>query len=246
MMATVQPGATLVLAHNGHKSAFAALVLSGAVPSASIPSMPRTGRWRMAWTLTSSRACGMPSASEGGDGVPPTYYGVSADVKALAEVCHARGLPLMTDDAWGTRYSFSSRLPPSALESGPDLAIGSVHKTLNGFAQTSVPSVHGDRLEMSRLEPAFELAQPTSAWSLLLSSIDAGRRQFERDGEALLGDALDRAERLRAAVRGAARPAPDGLRGRAWGVRVRSHARDVRRARTRPDRVLSGRPATPA
>src|SRR4051794_26753403 len=53
---------------------------------------------------------------------------------------------------------------------------------------------------MSRLELVFELAQSTSASSLLLSSIDAARRQFERDGEALLGRALDRAERLQAAV----------------------------------------------
>src|SRR5215218_1259365 len=63
--------------------------------------------------------------------VTPTYYGVSANVRALAEVTHAHGLPLITDDAWGLDYSFCSRLPPSALESGADLAIGSVHKTLN-------------------------------------------------------------------------------------------------------------------
>jgi arginine decarboxylase len=131
----------------------------------------------------------------------PSYYGVSADVKALAELSHARGLPLLTDDAWGLDYSFCSRLPPSALESGADLAIGSVHKTLNGFSQTSVLSVQGDRIDTSRLELVFELAQSTSASALLLSSIDAARSQFERDGEELLGRAIDHAERLRAAVR---------------------------------------------
>jgi arginine/lysine/ornithine decarboxylase len=130
----------------------------------------------------------------------PTYYGVSADVKALAEICHAHGIPLMTDDAWGLDYSFCSRLPPSALESGADLAIGSVHKTLNGFGQTSVLSVQGDLIDTTRLEMAFELEQSTSASSLLLSSIDAARRQFQRDGEQLLGRALDHAERLRAAI----------------------------------------------
>jgi arginine/lysine/ornithine decarboxylase len=35
---------------------------------------------------------------------------------------------------------------------------------------------------------------------LLISSIDAARRQFQRDGEWLLGDAIDRAQRLRAAI----------------------------------------------
>jgi arginine decarboxylase len=130
----------------------------------------------------------------------PTYYGVSADVKSLAEVCHARGLPLITDDSWGLDYSFCSRLPPSAIESGADLAIGRVHKTLNGFGQTSVLSVQGNRIDTARLELVFELEQSTSASSLLLSSIDAARRQFQRDGEQLLGRAIDHALRLRAAI----------------------------------------------
>jgi arginine/lysine/ornithine decarboxylase len=97
-------------------------------------------------------------------------------------------------------YSFCSRLPPSALESGADLAIGSVHKTLNGFGQTSVLSVQGDRIDRERLELVFELEQSTSASALLIASIDAARRQFQRDGEALLGGAIDRALRLREAI----------------------------------------------
>src|SRR3954452_11751810 len=132
----------------------------------------------------------------------PTYYGVSADVAGLAAVAHDKGIPLMTDDAWGLDYSFCSRLPKSALSSGADLAIGSVHKTLNGFGQTSVLSVQGDLIDTSRLELVFELEQSTSASALLLSSIDAARRQFQRDGEQLLGRAIDHANRLRDAIAG--------------------------------------------
>jgi arginine/lysine/ornithine decarboxylase len=106
----------------------------------------------------------------------------------------------MTDDAWGLDYSFCSRLPESALACGADLAIRSVHKTLNGFGQTSVLSVQGELIDTSRLELVFELEQSTSASSLLLSSIDAARRQFQRDGEELLGRAIDHALRLRAAI----------------------------------------------
>jgi arginine decarboxylase len=129
-----------------------------------------------------------------------TYYGVSADVAALADIAHAHDLPLLTDDAWGLDYPFCSRLPPSALESGSDLAIGSVHKTLTGLAQTSVLSIKGGRIDPVRLALVFQLQQSSSASSLLLSSIDAARRQFQRDGERLLGGAIDRARRLRAAI----------------------------------------------
>jgi len=130
----------------------------------------------------------------------PTYYGFSSDVAALADVAHAHDVPLLTDDAWGLDYCFSSRLPPSAMESGADLAIGSVHKTLTGLCQTSVLSVKGDRIDTDRLQLVVELEQSTSASSLLLSSIDAARRQFQRDGERLLGGAIDLAHRLRASI----------------------------------------------
>src|SRR3954467_15173068 len=203
MMTAVRPGETLVMARNGHKSAFSGLVLSGARPV--YVDAVYDERWQVAHGVDPGELERVLDAHPEAKAVmmfTPTYYGVSDDIKALAELCHARGLPLVTDDAWGLDYSFCSRLPPAALESGVDLAIGSVHKTLNGFGQTSVLSVQGERLDSARLELAFELAQSTSASALLLSSIDAARAQFERDGEQLLGRALDHAERLRDAIRG--------------------------------------------
>lgn len=75
-----------------------------------------------------------------------------------------------------------------------------MHKTLNGFGQTSVLSVQGDLIDQERLQLVFELEQSTSASALLPASIDAARRQFQRDGERLLGRAIDQARRLRAAI----------------------------------------------
>jgi arginine decarboxylase len=201
MMAAIKPGETLVMARNGHKSAFSGLVLSGARPVYVDPVYD--GRWQLAHGVDPGELERVLAAHPEARAVmvfTPSYYGVSADVKALADVAHGHGLPLLTDDAWGLDYSFCSRLPPSALESGADLAIGSVHKTLNGFGQTSVLSLQGERIDASRLEMVFELEQSTSASALLLSSIDAARRQFQRDGEQLLGRAIDHAHRLRAAI----------------------------------------------
>jgi arginine/lysine/ornithine decarboxylase len=201
MLATVRPGETIVMARNGHKSAFAALVLSGARPVYVDPVYDP--RWQVAHGVDPAELQRVLDAHPETRAVmvfTPTYYGVSADVASLAAVAHAHGVPLLTDDAWGLDYSFCSRLPPSAMESGADLAIGSVHKTLTGLGQTSVLSVQGDRIDTARLQLVFELEQSTSASALLLSSIDAARRQFQRDGERLLGRAIDHAHRLRAAV----------------------------------------------
>src|SRR3954452_20546836 len=201
MMTAVHPGETIVMARNGHKSAFSGLVLSGARPVYVDPVYD--DEWQVAHGVDPAeleRVLVTHPEARAVTVFTPSYYGVSADVRAVAEVCHARDLPLITDDAWGLDYGFCSRLPPSAMESGADLAIGSVHKTLNCFGQTSVLSLQGDRIDSARLELLFELEQSTSASSLLLSSIVAARRQFQRDGEELLGRAIDHALRLREAI----------------------------------------------
>jgi arginine/lysine/ornithine decarboxylase len=129
----------------------------------------------------------------------PSYYGTTADVRALAAACHERGLPLVTDDAWGLDYEISHHpdLPSGALAEGSDLAIGSVHKTLSGLSQTSVLSVGSDRIDTERLKLCFELEESTSVSALLLSSIDGARRQFMREGEELLERAVTSAHLLR-------------------------------------------------
>jgi arginine/lysine/ornithine decarboxylase len=200
MMAVAGPGQTIVIARNGHKSAFAGLVLSGTRPVYVEPSYdaelelaldPRAEVFAAALDAHPGAAAAMVTT--------PSYYGTSADVAALAEVCHSRDLPLVTDDAWGLDYALSGHpeLPPGALEQGSDLAIGSVHKTLTGLCQTSVLSVGSDRIDMERLSLCFELEESTSTSALLLSSIDGARRQFVRDGEQLLNRAVRSARLLR-------------------------------------------------
>jgi arginine decarboxylase len=198
MMTAVHPGETLVMARNGHKSAFSGLVISGAMPVYVEPEYDE--RWQVAHGIDPQKLD--KALHEHPEAVAamiftPTYYGISADVKAIAETAHAHGVPLLTDDAWGLDYSFSRKLPPSAMESGADLSIGSVHKTLNGLSQTSVLSHAGDRIDSTRLSMVFELLQSTSASSLLLSSIDAARHEFQYHGEELLGHAIEIAEDIR-------------------------------------------------
>ncbi len=43
--------------------------------------------------------------------VSPTYYGMVADVAGCAEVCHAAGVPLVVDQAWGPHFGFHPDLP---------------------------------------------------------------------------------------------------------------------------------------
>src|SRR3954447_3470659 len=200
LLAVAGPGETLVVARNGHKSLFTGMVLSGARPVWVDPYYDEE--------LEIALDAEVGDFAEQLDAHPeakaamintPSYYGTSADVRALAELCHARDLPLVTDDAWGLDYALCGHpdLPEGALAQGSDLAIGSVHKTLTGLCQTSVLSVGSDRIDTERLQLCFELEESTSASSLLLSSIDGARRQFVREGTDLLDRAVKSARLMR-------------------------------------------------
>src|SRR5947209_3513673 len=200
IMSVVGPGETLVMARNGHKSAFAGLILSGARPIYVDPYYDE--QLELAHGVLVEDLVGCLDAHLEDKAVmifTPSYYGTSADVRAIAEDCHARDLPLVTDDAWALDYAVSGHpdLPEGALAQGSDLAIGSVHKTLTGLSQTSVLSLGSDRIDTERLSLCFELEQSTSSSALLLSSIDGARRQFVRDGTQLLDRAVRSARLLR-------------------------------------------------
>src|SRR3954452_1897319 len=203
LMAVAGPGETVVMARNGHKSSFAGLVLSGAKPAYVDPYYDEELEIALG-PLPADVAAALDAHPEAKAVLifTPSYYGTSADVRAIADLCHERDVPLVTDDAWGLDYSLSGHpeLPEAALEQGSDLAIGSVHKTLSGLSQTSVLSVGSDRIDMERLSLCFELEESTSASSLLLSSIDGARRQFVREGEQLLDRAVQTAKAIRAGL----------------------------------------------
>src|SRR3954469_12443200 len=200
VMAVAGPGDTIVMARNGHKSVFAALVLSGARPVWVDPYYDEELEVALG-PLPETFAAALDEHPEARAGMvfTPSYYGTSADVRALADACHARGLPLVTDDAWGLDYALSGHpdLPEGALAQGSDLAIGSVHKTLTGMGQTSVLSVGSDRIDTERLQLCFELEESTSASTLLLSSIDGARCQAVREGRDLLDRAISAAQLAR-------------------------------------------------
>lgn len=200
MLAVVGPGDTIVMARNGHRSAFAGLILSGARPGDVDPHDDE--ELEIAHAVLAEdveRALQQHPEAKAVMLFSPSYYGASADIHAIAEVAHAHGVPLVTDDAWGLDYAFGDvdELPEPALTQGADLAIGSVHKTLTGLSQTSVISVSSDRIDTERLRLCFELQASTSSSVLLLSSIGGARAQFVREGHELLERGITLSHRLR-------------------------------------------------
>ncbi|WP_254605179.1 aminotransferase class I/II-fold pyridoxal phosphate-dependent enzyme [Sphingomonas bacterium] len=129
--------------------------------------------------------------------VSPTYFGVTSDIAALAHACHARGVPLICDAAWGGAFAFCEALPPDALAKGADVAVYSLHKTLGALTQGSALLARGELVDRQRLWMAYELFQTTSPSVPILASLDAARREHALHGEAAWTKVLARAADLR-------------------------------------------------
>ena len=132
--------------------------------------------------------------------VSPSFCGVASDIASIAAIAHARDIPLYVDEAWGPHFRFHPALPLSAIESGADAVVGSVHKLLPAVSQGSVLHVQSTRLDIGRIETAVRMMQTTSPLLPIVATIDAARRQMALSGEFLLGRAIELAKQLRARV----------------------------------------------
>ena len=172
--------------------------------------------------------------------VSPTYFGAVADVAALAEVAHGRGLPLIADEAWGAHLHFSSALPTAALECGADVVLSSTHKIAGSITQSAVLHIGEceDRIDERILDRAVTLVESTSPNALLTASLDATRRQAAVHGEELLAETVESLAELRQRIRElpGLDVLDDRIVGRAGRARLRPDPAGGRRPRPRRHR----------
>ena len=109
----------------------------------------------------------------------PDYLGNVADVAALANACHSKGIPLLVDNAHGAYLAFTEpSLHPLAL--GADVCCDSAHKTLpvlTGGAYLHVSQSAPKHFKNHRLtRSAMSLFASTSPSYLILQSLDLCNR----------------------------------------------------------------------
>jgi lysine decarboxylase len=201
-LALAGPGRSVVLQRNSHASLIDGLVLSGGIPTFVAPEVEEG--LGMAHGVTADALAGALTLAPEADAafvVSPTYYGMAADVAALAEVAHAASTALVVDQAWGPHFGFHPGVPPSALALGADAVLTSTHKIVGSLTQSAMLHLGpGGRVDEDRLARAVRLVRSTSPSALLLGSLDAARRQLAVHGEALLERTLHAAGLAVAAI----------------------------------------------
>lgn len=103
----------------------------------------------------------------------PDYLGGELDIKALSDVAHKYGVPLIVDNAHGAYLHFLSE-KRHPVDLGADMCCDSAHKTLpvlTGGAYLHI-SKNADKSYCDKAKKAMEMFASTSPSYLILQSLD--------------------------------------------------------------------------
>jgi lysine decarboxylase len=194
-------GGRIVVSRNLHASLFSGLVLAGLEPVWVRPDIDAaTGLPRSVPAARVEEALTRAGDARAVFLVEPSYVGVLSDVVAVAAAAHARGIPLLVDQAWGAHFGFHPELPRHTLALGADAMVTSAHKTLTAFTQGAYLFARAGLLDLARVDGAFEMLHTTSPSAAILASLDRTRALMAERGEELLGRTIALARWARAAL----------------------------------------------
>ncbi|MBB5958602.1 arginine/lysine/ornithine decarboxylase [Saccharothrix tamanrassetensis] len=201
MLSVAGPHEKLIVPRHAHKSVVSALILSGVRPVWLSP------HWDAERHLSHppgpDQVRELFQAEPEAKGmllVTPDDYGTCGDIRAVADVCHEFGKPLIVDEAWGAHLPFHPDLPQWGMDAGADVVVTSVHKSGAAVEQSSVFHVQGDLVDPKVLKTREDLLGTTSPTSLVYATLDGWRRHMVQHGEELLTAVLALAHSTRAAV----------------------------------------------
>ncbi|GGI97603.1 arginine decarboxylase [Alicyclobacillus cellulosilyticus] len=199
VLATVGPGDKILVPRNVHKSVLTAIMLADAHPVFLHPEVDH--QWGIAHGLsveTVAKALAEHPDAKALLVINPTYFGVANDLKRIVDLAHARGIPVLVDEAHGVHIGFHEALPVSAMQAGADMAATSVHKLGGSLTQSSVLNVRAGLVDPRHVQVVMSMLTTTSTSYLLLASLDVARKELALHGRERVERAIRLAQEARA------------------------------------------------
>lgn len=181
-------GDTVLVARNCHKSVYHAIYMNGLRPVYLMPGFDPSVQLNTEISAGDVRAALLREPKiRAVIIVSPTYDGVVSDIEAIAREVHARGIPLIVDEAHGAHFGFHPYFPTNANVKGADIVIHSLHKTLPSLTQTALLHMNGGIVRRERVREYLHMLQSSSPSYVLMASIDACVDLLENQREKLFG-----------------------------------------------------------
>lgn len=113
----------------------------------------------------------------------PNYEGVISNIKKISEIAHKYNIPVLVDEAHGAHLNFMKELKEAeAINSGADIVVQSLHKTLPALTQTAIMHIQGNMVSENKVERALDIFETSSPSYILMSSIDECLTIIEEKG----------------------------------------------------------------
>ena len=191
VLTACKKGDKIILPRNVHRSAINAMILCGAVPVYVNPQMNPV----LGISLGMRVAEVAQAIKENPDAKAvfvnnPTYYGICSDLREITKLAHAHGMLVLADEAHGTHFYFSDKLPIAAMEAGADMAAISMHKSGGSLTQSSFLLI-GPTVQEGYVRQIINLTQTTSGSYLLMASLDISRRNLALHGQQVFDQVID-------------------------------------------------------
>ncbi len=180
ILSVCDPGDTILIQRNCHKSVFHAVDLAGTEPVYLAPDIDEIMHVPTHVPLgTIKEALKAYPNAKGLVLTNPTYYGHSADLTKIISEAHQYGIPVLVDEAHGAHFVLGEPFPASALQMGADIVVQSAHKTLPAMTMGSYLHLNSNKIERNRVADYLNRLQSSSPSYPIMASLDLARAYLQ-------------------------------------------------------------------
>lgn len=179
-------GDKVLVARNCHKSVYNAIEINGLNPVYLLPKIGEDGIDRNIDSKQVEEALKENSDIKLVILTSPTYEGVISDVFSIVLIAHKYNVPVLIDEAHGAHLRFMENIcDKEALNSGADIVIQSLHKTLPALTGTALLHIQGDLVKEENVSRELAIFETSSPSYILMSSIEECLDIIESKGKEL-------------------------------------------------------------